>query len=268
MFGGMTDSNTDTARSVARFNYSEPPPDPLAGQIKPWSELLEGTIGVHLGDDCFRGEVVMLAWWAPSGGRENLYLKHHTGGTPLDDRNKSATARVIGELDQRAIIPRTEEQAIAAVWARWRMKHDPPGLRVARAPGVQTHVEQRWFVEVIDAPGVGPVAEDGGLFLFELDARRAAWKWYDDRLDFESEEGCLLEDHDGAPVPAAPVWPRCLAWPDRTVVEVKAWILTSDGELWRRLRRIADPDAPLPEVLRWYEMTDGSAERWEPVDVG
>lgn len=253
MLGAMPD-NCDTARSVARFNYSEPPPDPLAGQIKPWSELLEGTVAVQVDDGYDKGEVVMLAWLAPGGGKAHLYLRHHTGATPFDDQNRHKRARVIGALDERAIVPRTEEQAIAAVWARWRMKNDPPGLRVARAPGVQTHVEQRWFVEVIGALGVGPVAEDGGLFLFELDARRAAWKWYDDRLEFEPEEGALLEDHDGAPVPAAPVWPRCLAWPDRTVVEVKAWT--------------ADPDAPLPEVLRWIEMTDGTAERWEPVDVG
>jgi len=222
MLGGMTDRNTDTVRSVARCNYSEPPP----------------------GFDV----------WYDDGQRED--------GEPDPDCVGFYFAR---DVLNNEVLPadgkplRTYALAVAAAWALFRTENDPPGLQVAvwpheKASDPPTAVTFNWLARDVGEPWKvkatpwfeGPEAE--------IDARRAAWKWYDDRLEFEPEEGCLLEDHDGAPVPAAPVWPSCLAWPDRTVVEVKAWT--------------ADPDAPLPEVLRWYEMTDGSAERWEPVDVG
>lgn len=185
MLGAMPD-NCDTARSVARFNYVEPPP----------------------------GYEVDIAggWWSSADASAN-------------------------------ISPPNRMAAIAGAWAHFRACNDPPGVRLVTRPG-----NRGYLLRV--GHGDDETLVDAGDNL--TDARRAAWKWYDDRLEFEPEEGALLEDHDGAPVPAAPVWPGCLAWPDRTVVEVKAWT--------------ADPDAPLPEVLRWRE-TDGTAERWEPVDV-
>lgn len=143
---------------------------------------------------------------------------------------------------------RTREQAICVAWTHHRASNNPPGMWISSVNG-RGGAHAWGLSSYITSNEVELGVEDD-----EAAARRAAWKWYDDRLEFEPEEGCLLEDHDGAPVPAAPVWPRCLAWPDRTVVEVKAWT--------------ADPHAPLPEVLRWYQMTDGTAERWEPVDVG
>lgn len=190
MLGGMTDSNTDTARNVARFNYAEPPPGYTARSAH------------EDGDPC-----EWVYWRAPDSDAE--YYAH-------------------------------EDEWIAAAWAHYKARHDPPGMQVFEDPSGP------WCFEVI-CVGAGDDSTTKDA------ARAAAWKWYDDRLEFEPEEGCLLEDHDGAPVPAAPVWPRCLAWPDRTVVEVKAWT--------------ADPTAPLPEVLRWRELTDGTAERWEPIDV-
>ena len=95
------------------------------------------------------------------------------------------------------------------------------------------------------------VGDDGRPYTSEVEARVAAWGWYERRLDLESSDGALLEDHDGAPVPAAPVWPRCLSWSDGQVAEVERWLAEGgDPPALLRERRMTDGTVELVEVLR------------------
>lgn len=123
--------------------------------------------------------------------------------------------------------------AISAGWARYQTFHDPPGLEVYEEGG-------SWLIHVHGCVE----AIDGGASFAE--AMGKAWKWYEARLNFESEEGALLEDHDGAPVPAAPVWPWCLSWSNEVVAAVERWRWSGQVEM--------------PLVLRRRRMSDGSTE--------
>ena len=103
-------------------------------------------------------------------------------------------------------------EALAAAWAHYKAEHDPPGMDV-----LETNDEYAdgWCFTV-------------GEMLWsaewsEVDARAAAWAWYDHRHAFAA----AVEKRDGASA-----WPACLTW----VAEVERWL--QDGA------------AEMPEVLR------------------
>jgi hypothetical protein len=132
-------------------------------------------------------------------------------------------------------------EAIAAAWASHKLHNDPPGVVSSwdDEPGAYLHVDGRCVA-----------ALDGGHDP-KVVARAAAWAWYDRRLELEPEEGSLLEDHDGAPVPAAPVWPLCLSWPEHQLEAIERWQ--------------ADSSVKMPAVLLERRMTDGTVEIVEEI---
>lgn len=141
----------------------------------------------------------------------------------------------------------TAEQSLADAWVRHKACTDPPGLHVVWEPDSLSEPNGKGEMRVETSIG-GPtlvlwhqVCRAGRLAVLAKDgphreARLAAWARYEACLALEPNEGDLLEDHDGAPVPAAPVWPLCLTWSSDELASVEHWRSTY-GEA-------------MPEVLR------------------
>jgi len=116
------------------------------------------------------------------------------------------------------------EDALAAAWAHYKERHDPPGMAVH-------HIS--WWVD-------GYLEETGGDGESHAAARVAAWAWHDRRLalaerveDARFEElGVSASASDEAARPLrAPSWPRCLTWSDAQVAEVERWLVDATAEL-------------------------------------
>jgi hypothetical protein len=125
-------------------------------------------------------------------------------GTPIADEDHGCA-----DGPARSCLER-EALGIAAAWAHYKRRHDPPG-------------------------NIGRIMFDLGVADWGVPAAR--WAWYERRL--------ALESSDGAPVPAAPVWPRCLSWSDDQIAVVERWL--AEG-------------GPLPKLLRERRFEDGSTE--------
>jgi hypothetical protein len=98
---------------------------------------------------------------------------------------------------------------LAAAWAHYKLRHDPPGL-----PSFSSARVVEWY---------GSSAE----------ARAAAWSWYERRLALlarlevaEAVMRTFIVDD---------LWPVILTWSDDQVAEVERWLV--------------DPTAEMPEVL-------------------
>lgn len=100
--------------------FSLPPPAP--GAIRRWGDLPDGTLAVHLphGErfpddlDAFAGEVLLRATWSPDGGPTAVYLKHWSGGTPLQGREDDEARVIAVDVPPHTPMPAhlTEDQAI------------------------------------------------------------------------------------------------------------------------------------------------------------
>lgn len=138
--------------------------------------------------------------------------------------------------------------ALAAAWAHYKDRHDPPGLRT-RPWGFGGWV---FCCGLIVDPQPGPrkvmLNDDGQPYASEADARAAAWAWYERRLEIAARLESILRRALRTVILATEAayfskceictyqaWPRCLTWSDEQVAEVERWLV--------------DP-AEMPEVLR------------------
>lgn len=112
-------------------------------------------------------------------------------------------------------------EALAAAWAHYKERHDPPGMWTA---------DHGFGVPSVDGLGCRLATATQG------EARAAAWHWYEARLATSN----ILRQRDYE------AWPRCLTWSDKDHDEVKAWIVQATA--FMMLER---PDLPqMPAVLR------------------
>jgi hypothetical protein len=117
------------------------------------------------------------------------------------------------------------DRALAAAWDHYEKRNDPPGLRSHNAP----HGRARW--SLVGPPMVTFVIADHAT----LDAARAAaWSRYWRRVALSISVNTDTLDRIQSQSIRDP-WPRCLAWSDEEVADVKRW-LADGGEV--------------PEVLR------------------
>lgn len=110
----------------------------------------------------------------------------------------------------------TEAAALAAAWAHYRARHDPPGFPESAVDHVDT------------------LRAD-----VEREIRAAAWARYEHRL-------ALWTKLDVAEAVmrtfiAEDLWPECLDWGDRQVGEVERWLTDSTAEMPVILREEVQP---------------------------
>ena len=148
----------------------------------------------------------------------------------------------LGGRSDAAYLGATPEESLAAAWAHYKERHDPPGMRVLRATILQGFILQDvWGLYLLDS------VEHVIWCDSQVDARAAAWTGYDCRLALAARvlrevvtarERLYDGLNVGLPSTRTPldVWPRCLTWSDAQVSEVERWL---DGST-----------ATTPEVLR------------------
>lgn len=107
---------------------------------------------------------------------------------------------------------------ISHAWENgWKRHSDPPGLLVSQRMGHPSRLVHK---------------------VPEVEARAAAWTWYDRRLALAD---VLDLEYMRPLVDGGITWPRCLTWTDEQVAEVERWLRDSTAEM--------------PEVLRTSEAT-------------
>jgi len=135
-------------------------------------------------------------------------------------------ARIFGSV---TACQRTSAGAIGDAWAAWKVKNDPPGMRIdwdaVTGHGFTVDTGAASIRENVVA---GPPALGGSEAgeRARATARAAAWTWHDRRLALSLRLGAL----DGVTN-----WPAALTWSDEQVAEVERWLVDF---------------AVLPEVLR------------------
>lgn len=115
-------------------------------------------------------------------------------------------------------------EALAAAWAHYEARHDPPGL------GTVQVCEGRWLVAT--KPCTAPGADLDGRHNSQVEARAAAWAWYWRRVKLSRALGY---EHR---------WPAALVWSDDACATVERYNAAIQAPH-------SDPLAiELPEVLR------------------
>lgn len=138
----------------------------------------------------------------------------------------------IGPDDTRNVAKVAAADGLAAAWAHYKNRNDPPGLCITVDPF--TGDDEYWFA-ADPAPGVFAATMPGGPAENEAEARAAAWAWYDRRLALAERLRCALGDRLGR-CDGLDFWPVILTWSDEQVAEVERWLVDSTAEM--------------PEVLR------------------
>lgn len=149
----------------------------------------------------------------------------------------------------------TEADALAAAWAHYKTKQDPPGMLVShklKAPALE------WWAAWVFLDGSGRCLRVAvGA---EAEARAAAWAWHDRRyaLAESLHNGTFCPDCHSQDAYVEPIDDKTTTQPWCTECDVEMGSLFDD-DLWPLL--LAATDEQVAEVERW--LRDSTAERPE-----
>lgn len=150
-------------------------------------------------------------------------------------------------------------RALAAAWAHYKARHDPPGLETRLWCG-------GWlFCALVDSDGQpytvrGPGYGSTSTAATQVEARAAAWAWHDQRLALEralellvkqrleqsraalaglrdlqpADETAVRLDMESQTQPYVnmfALWPNILVWSDEQVAEVERWLAAEMPEV-------------------------------------
>lgn len=118
-------------------------------------------------------------------------------------------------------------RALAAAWAKYKAENDPPGM--------QTFVSAEWSWWRVAFPGHYYA---GTSHPTQTEARAAAWRWYEARVELYD----ILRKLN----PPREFWPVILTWSDQQWIEVHTFLVENFDDF---LLGCADM-LTFPEVLR------------------